>query len=100
MSANYKYATVIEAMKQLRALGFDVDFNIKKNILEADNTSYNVEDFFITEVYRYEGDTNPDEEATVYGIESNDGKKGILITSYGMYTDEDSAELLKQLPIK
>lgn len=42
---------------------------------------YLVEDFDIIEVYRYEGDTNPDEEATVYGIESNDGKKGILITS-------------------
>lgn len=100
MSANYKYATVLDAMKQLRDLGFDVDFNIKKNILEAENQSYLIEDFEITEVYRYEGDSNPDEEATVYGIESNDGKKGILITSYGMYTDEDSAELLKQLIIK
>lgn len=100
MSAKYKYATVIEAMKQLRVLGFDVDFNIKKNILEAENQSYLIEDFEITQVYRYEGDSNPDEEATVYGIESNDGKRGILITSYGMYTDEDSAELLKQLSIK
>lgn len=100
MCANYKYATVLDAMKQLRDLGFDVDFNIKKNILEAENQSYLIEDFEITEVYRYEGDSNPDEEATVYGIESNDGKKGILITSYGMYTDEDSAELLKQLIIK
>lgn len=100
MGANYKYATVLDAMKQLRDLGFDVDFNIKKNILEAENQSYLIEDFEITEVYRYEGDSNPDEEATVYGIESNDGKKGILITSYGMYTDEDSAELLKQLIIK
>lgn len=100
MSAKYKYATVIEAIAQLRTLGFDVDFNIKKNMLEAENQSYLVDDFEITQVFRYEGDSNPDEEATVYGIESNDGKKGILITSYGMYTDEDSAELLKHLAIK
>ena len=66
MSANYKYATVLDAMKQLRDLGFDVDFNIKKNILEAENQSYLIEDFEITEVYRYEGDSNPDEEATVW----------------------------------
>ena len=100
MNAHYKYATVLEAMKELRSLGFNVDFNIKKNLLEAENKLYNLEDFKITEIYRYEGDTNPDEEATVYGIESNDGKKGILITSYGMYTDEDSVELLKQLTIQ
>ena len=30
MSANYKYATVLEAIKQLRLDGFTVDFNLEK----------------------------------------------------------------------
>lgn len=31
MSAQYKYATVLEAIKQLRDAGFMVDFNIEGN---------------------------------------------------------------------
>lgn len=100
MSANYKYATVLEAIKLLRSAGFTVDFNIEKNTLSANSNQYHMDDFEITEVYRYEGDSSPDEEATVYGIQSNDGTKGILVTSYGMYIDEVSADLLSKLSLK
>ena len=100
MSANYKYATVLEAIKQLRLDGFTVDFNLEKNALAANSKKYHKDDFEITEVYRYEGDSSPDEEATVYGIQSNDGIKGILVTSYGMYIDEVSEDLLRKLSLK
>ena len=100
MSANYKYATVLEAIKQLRALGFMVDFNIAGNALTVNDANYDCDDFEITEIYRYEGDSNPDEEATVYGIESKDGVKGILVTSYGMYIEDASEELLKKLSLQ
>ncbi len=100
MSAKYKYATVLEAIKQLRDAGFMVDFNIEGSLLSANSSKYHKDDFEITEIYRYEGDTNPDEESTVYGIESKDGVKGILVTSYGMYIDGISEELLKKLSLK
>lgn len=99
MSANYKYATVLEAIQQLRAKGFMVDFNIEKNCLKINDAKYKCEDFQIIEIYRYEGDSDPDEESTVYGIESVDGIKGILVTSYGMYIDNDSEEILQKLQI-
>ncbi|MBU7570569.1 MAG: hypothetical protein KAF41_07970, partial [Flavobacterium sp.] len=97
MSAQYKYATVLEAIKQLRDAGFMVDFNIEGNFLTANSSNDHIDDFEIVEVYRYEGDSNPDEESTVYGIESKDGVKGILVTSYGMYIDDISEELLQKL---
>lgn len=100
MSAKYKYATVLEAIKQLRDGGFMVDFNIEGNFLSANSSQYHIDDFEIVEIYRYEGDTNPDEEATVYGIQSKDGVKGILVTSYGMYIDDVSEELLQKLSLK
>lgn len=100
MSANYKYATVLEAIRQLRDAGFMVDFNIEGNFLSANSSKYHLDDFEITDIYRYEGDTNPDEEATVYGIQSKDGVKGILVTSYGMYIDDVSEELLQKLSMK
>lgn len=100
MSANYKYATVLEAIRQLREAGFMVDFNIAGNALKVNDAEYDTEDFEITEIFRYEGDSNPDEESTVYGIQSKDGVKGILVTSYGMYIDEISEELLNKLSLK
>lgn len=100
MSTNYKYATVLEAIKQLRDLGFMVDFNIAGNALTVNDANYDCDDFEITEIYRYEGDSNPDEEATVYGIESKDGVKGILVTSYGMYIEDASEDLLKKLSLQ
>ncbi|WP_296144077.1 hypothetical protein [uncultured Flavobacterium sp.] len=100
MSANYKYATVLEAIKQLRDAGFMVDFNISGNALTVNDAAYDVAEFEITEVYRYEGDSNPDEESTVYGIESKDGVKGILVTSYGMYIEDASDDLLQKLSLK
>lgn len=99
MSANYKYATVLEAIKQLRDLGFMVDFNISGNALTVHDAQYECDDFEIKEVFRYEGDSNPDEESTVYGIESKDGVKGVLVTSYGMYIEDSSEDLLKKLSI-
>lgn len=99
MGVNYKYATVLEAIKQLRDLGFMVDFNIAGNALTVHDAQYECDDFVIKEVYRYEGDSNPDEESTVYGIESKDGVKGVLVTSYGMYIEDSSEDLLKKLSI-
>ena len=100
MGVKYKYATVLEAIKQLRDAGFMVDFNISGNALTINDALYDCADFEISEVYRYEGDSNPDEEATVYGIESKDGVKGILVTSYGIYIEGASEDLLKKLSLK
>ena len=57
------------------------------------------EDFEITEVYRFEGNSDPADEAVVYGIESNKGHKGILVNGYGPSSDPMSSEMAKKLSI-
>jgi hypothetical protein len=42
----------------------------------------------------------PSDEATVYGIASKDGLKGILVTAYGAYTDSMSTAMLRKLALK
>ena len=55
-------------------------------------------DFEITEMHRFEGNTDPSDEAVLYAIESKDGKlKGIITSAYGMYADSTSSEMLKKL---
>jgi hypothetical protein len=45
----------------------------------------------------YEGNTDPADEATVYGIQSKTGIKGILVTGYGISTDNFSTAILNKL---
>lgn len=54
------------------------------------------EAFDIVEVYRYEGNTDPSDEATVYAIESKTGLKGVLVTGYGV-SENISSDILEKL---
>lgn len=94
------YDTVTDALKDLKARGFSVDFNIAfdKIICSKNETSLNPHEFEIVEVYRFEGDTNPDDEDVVYAIESKDGKiKGSMTSAFGMYAESISTEMIKKL---
>jgi hypothetical protein len=93
------YDTVSEAVNDLKKRGFDVDFNLQENCLICHGDKYNVNDFEITEVYRFEGNTDPSDEAVVYAIESNDGKKGVLVNGYGISADVMDGEMAKKLTI-
>ena len=59
--------------------------------------SIDVNDFEIVEFYRFEGDSNPSDESIVYGIESANGLKGILVSGYGISAEGMSAEMAKKL---
>ncbi len=97
MTHKLHYATVTEAIEALRKQGFTVDFNLEENCLIHDTDKYSADDFEIVDVYRYEGNTDPADEATVYGIASKSGVRGVLVTGYGMSSDSVSTELLEKL---
>ena len=94
------YDTVSEAIRKLREKGFKKDFNLEENCLVCHPEKYAPEEFDVVEIYRYEGNTDPADEATVYGIISRSGVKGILVTAYGATTDALSAEILEKLTMR
>lgn len=91
------YDTVSKAIEALRKQGYTTDFNLEKNCIVFHPEKFHPEDFEIVDVYRYEGDSDPADEATVYAIESKTGLKGILVTGYGISTDDMSAQILDKL---
>ena len=97
MKTEHHYETVSEAINQLREKGFTVDFNIEGDYLICESNKLQTDEFEIVDVYRYEGDTDPADEATVYAIESTSGIKGILVTGYGIYSDTFSSAVLSKL---
>jgi hypothetical protein len=97
MERKSHYGTVTEAIKKLRAQGFTTDFNLEENCLSCHIGKYEPDEFEIVDLYRYEGDSDPADEATVYAIESASGVKGILVTGYGASADSYSTEILEKL---
>jgi hypothetical protein len=95
----YSYDTVTDAVKGLKQRGYVKDFNLEENCIVCKEEKFHPEDFEITEVYRFEGDSDPADEAVVYVIESKNGDKGILVSGYGISADEMSSEMVKKLSI-
>lgn len=93
----YNYDSVSQAITELRSRGFTEDFNLAENCLICHEEKFNAEDFDITEVVRFEGDSDPGDEAIVYGIESKKGIKGILVNGYGYSSDSMSDDIARKL---
>lgn len=91
----YHYATVSKALDELNEKGFTHDFN-----LDDEDISKNPDKYEIVYVYRYEGDSNPDDEAIVFGIKSKSGKKGVFVTGFAAKSMSEAAQALVKLSIQ
>ena len=61
-------------------------------------TKLSPDDFEIDKVYRFEGESNPDDEAVVYALSSPKfGVKGVLVNGYGISADAASAKMVEKL---
>ena len=96
----YSYDTMTEALTGLKERGFEYDFNLQENCLVCQGHKFDAADFEIVEFYRFEGNTDPADEAIVYGIESVNGIKGVLVSGYGASSDQMSTEMAKKLQIQ
>ncbi|RYY70839.1 MAG: phosphoribosylpyrophosphate synthetase [Chitinophagaceae bacterium] len=95
-----QYDTVVEALNDLKKRGYSRDFNIAfdKLVCQQDDSCLNPSQFEITEVHRFEGDTNPSDEEVIYAVESKEGEiKGVIHSAFGTYADAVSTEMLRKL---
>ncbi len=91
------YDTVSEAVNGLKKRGFEIDFNLEENFIVCTSGKFKADEFEIVEVYRFEGNSDPSDEAVVYAIESRTGMKGVLVNGYGISADTMSSDLAKKL---
>ncbi|MBS1528093.1 MAG: hypothetical protein JST19_20775 [Bacteroidetes bacterium] len=100
MKQQFHYATITEAIAQLHRQGYTLDFNLKDGKLTAGGKEYSADEFEITDLYRYEGASDPADESTVYALVSASGLKGLLVSGYGISSDPASAEALQKMHYK
>ncbi|MEO6521404.1 MAG: phosphoribosylpyrophosphate synthetase [Mucilaginibacter sp.] len=95
----YNYATVTQALSNLKDRGYTDEFDFKDQYLFCNEKGiqFNPQELKITEVYRFEGASDPEDSSVVYAIESASGLKGVLIDAYGVYADERKTAFINSL---
>ncbi len=96
---HYKYATVTHALNDLKERGYTDEFDFKDNYLFCNDkgVQFNPQELKITEVYRFEGASDPEDSSVVYAIESAAGLKGLVVDAYGAYADERKSAFINSL---
>ncbi len=94
--------SVIEIIESLREEGYIHDFIIKNEELYCDarGGKYEPDELIIEKTERYEGDSNPSDNAIIYAITAKDGTKGVLVDSYGAYADPKLAKIIGDIPLR
>ena len=79
--------------------GYTEDFKISDRGLESlqKKRSYQPEQIQVVNFFRFEGESDPDDNAILYVIETEDGTKGTLIDAYGVYTDPRIGKFMKDV---
>lgn len=97
------YGTLSQAINILKLEeGYEHDFNLLEEQIElkSESTSYGVDDFEVDKVLRFEGMSNPDDNAILYCIHTKDGKKGTVVDGYGISGGQISKDLMAKLDLK
>ena len=94
------YGTLSETISGLKNEGYTLDFNILEDcvICHQSNISLSPDDFEIDEVYRFEGASNPDDQAILYAISAKNANiKGVLVNGYGTSSDGMTDAMIARL---
>lgn len=79
--------------------GYTENMTVKGGKLYAPsvNNYYRPQDVKIDNFYRFEGASDPGDNAILYCLQTNDGTKGMLIDSYGHDADAAISEFIKKV---
>lgn len=92
-----------EITNLLQERGYTIDFNLKENCLECGGNLFKIfpGEFIVDKHYRFEGLSDPGDEAIVYAISSPKyNLKGVLVNGYGISSDSITDEMIKALDEK
>ena len=95
----YTFDTLSEAVNTLTNDGFSEDFEAQENCIKGlySKKEYQPHELKVLSSYRFEGITNPEDQATVFALEAHDGTKGTLVMSYSAEHNQN-VELIRLIP--
>ena len=92
--------TLSETLALLKKEGYTEDFNLKGNFLAGQRSAIQLapDEFVVDQYFRFEGPTDPADEAVLYAISSaHFNLKGTLVNGYGTSSDEAADDLIRAI---
>lgn len=92
--------TVTEALALLAAEGYTEDYNLQGRAVTCPGcrSVHDLESAVVERQYRFEGPSDPADEAIVLGLHCvSCGTRGVLVSAFGPDTDPGLVALLKRL---
>ncbi len=89
--------TVVEAVRLLAGRGYTGSLSLGTGVVRCAGCAVDqkVEDVVVDEVFRFEGESNPDDEAIVLAVRCPAcGVKGVIASAYGPGADPDELDSL------
>jgi hypothetical protein len=90
-----------ENLADLHQRGFTSEFCVLDGRLYSYTSGkyYNQDEVKVTDYYRYEGISNPDDMSILFAIETSSGERGTLIDAYGIYADDNIGSFMQQVKL-
>ncbi|MEW6468885.1 MAG: hypothetical protein AB1458_08175 [Bacteroidota bacterium] len=91
--------TLVTCLNLLNQSGFDKQFKATKDGLQELSSMkvYRPENIKVLNFYRFEGISDPADNAILYAIETDDGTRGTLVDAYGPYSDTRVTEFMQKV---
>jgi hypothetical protein len=91
--------TLSESVNHAVKKGFNEHFKFSSIGLttEPEGKYYSPKDVRIVNFYRFEGYSDPQDNAILYLLETSDHKKGVLIDAYGTYADDKLSNFIREV---
>ncbi|MBO9201886.1 MULTISPECIES: hypothetical protein [Niastella] len=100
---NQEMDTISTVLNMLKLKNQDNEFVINQTgQLSLNGKSYGKHDIKIIKTYRFEGESDPADEAIIYLIRAQDGIVGYSLDAYGVYTNHRNdgyTDLIQQIAI-
>lgn len=79
--------------------GYTENFTISEQGLSSieHNQVYGPDEIQVVNFYRFEGESDPADNAILYIIETNDGVRGTLVDAYGPYSDSPVGQFMQSV---
>ena len=93
---------LLETVNNLKEQGYTEDFNLQQQCIECRDGSYRIfhDEFEIDQYFRFDNASDPADQSIVYAISSPKyGLKGVLVNSYGIYSEPLTDEMLNKLRV-
>jgi len=93
--------TLIACLAKANKDGYKIAYTVSGRGLSEVNSDhfYSPDEILVVDFYRFEGASDPSENAILYLVKTIDGNKGTLTDAFGIYANPEISEFMEKVEL-